>query len=88
MRNAHGVLISSGPDGVIEKDTLLCNHCNGIVLTQPKQSVNDVGGICKQCMSFVCLKCYSIIGCVPFEKKIEKLEARAAARRSYDFECR
>lgn len=86
MRNPHGYLTITGPEGVVEMDTMLCNHCGGIVKVPPGQNPSDVGGICKQCMGTVCPRCYAMVGCTPFEKRIERMEARARARRSY-VEC-
>lgn len=70
---------------MIECDTLMCNHCNGIVKTEINKPVDDFGGTCKQCMSFVCLGCYAVVGCTPFEKRIAEMEARDMHRRAYEF---
>lgn len=83
MRNPHGYLTISGPDGVVEQDTSLCNHCGGIVRMPPNKQPGDVGGVCKQCMGFVCDRCYSRVGCDPFERKLKRAEARGEALRSY-----
>lgn len=83
MRNPHGYLTISGPDGVEENDTATCNHCNGLVRVPPNQRAADVGGVCKQCMGFVCQACYARVGCVPFEEKLKRVEARGEALRSY-----
>jgi hypothetical protein len=88
MRNPHGILITSGPDGVVEADTFLCNHCNGIVMVKPKQAPEDIGGMCKQCMGMTCPRCTAQGSCTPFEKALQQQEARYHARRSFDFACR
>jgi len=83
MRNPGGVLICSGPDGVTEADTDRCNHCGCIVLFKAGQGRGDIGGTCKQCMGFVCDRCYARIGCLPFEERLKRAEARGEALRSY-----
>lgn len=88
MRNPHGILITTGPDGVVETDTFLCGHCGGIVAVKPKQAPEDIGGMCKHCMAMTCRGCTARGSCTPFEKALERAEARDRARRSYDFACR
>lgn len=83
MRNPHGLLITSGPDGVVETDTYVCGHCNGIVLVKPKQRPEDIGGMCKQCMAMTCPACTAQGSCTPFERQLERMEASYHARRSY-----
>ena len=83
MRNPHGYLTISGPDGVHEEDTALCGHCGGIVRVPAGKRADDVGGTCKQCMQFVCERCYARVGCLPFEEKLKCAEARGEALRSY-----
>ena len=65
-----------------EFDTITCFHCNRMKHVKPYCDPADLGGLCKVCMKLVCAKC---VGkrCVPFEKRLEKVEARARALMSY-----
>lgn len=84
MRNPSGYATFT-TDGVItkERDTFTCFHCNRIVHVKPKCDPADLGALCKVCMRLVCPRC-SDKGCIPFEKKLERAEARYHARRSYE----
>lgn len=85
MRNAGGVGVLVDPDaGTIERDTFTCFHCQRVVFVKPKADPADMGGLCKVCMKLICPGCVGKT-CLPFEKSIEKAEAKAAARRSYGF---
>lgn len=66
-----------------EADTFTCGHCNRIVHVPPRTDPANIGGLCKQCMSLVCSKCVATGRCDPLEKKIERMEAKAHAIRSY-----
>ena len=65
-----------------EWDTFTCAHCypQRVVRITPFCDPADMGGLCKLCMGAICSRC---VGgpCVPFEKKIDRYEARSAARR-------
>ena len=65
-----------------ECDTFTCHHCNRVVHVKPKMDPTDLGGMCKLCMKMICPKCVGF-GCTPFEKKLDIMEARDRARRSY-----
>lgn len=68
--------------GVTEYDTSTCFHCNRVTHIKPRMDPAEMGGLCKICMKLICRYC---VGepCVPFEKKIEAMEKREIARRSY-----
>ena len=68
--------------GVFEIDTQSCFHCNRIVHIKPRMDPADMGGLCKVCMKYICPSCVGQ-GCSPFEKKLEQMEKRAIALRSY-----
>lgn len=72
-------------EGQNEFDTLTCGHCNRMIHVQARRRPEDIGGLCKQCMRPICPKCTDQGSCVPFEKKLEKWEARDRALRSYGF---
>lgn len=65
-----------------ECDTFTCAHCNRVVHVYPHCKPDDLGGQCRLCDKPVCPKCVDL-GCTPFEKKLEQVEARDRALRSY-----
>ena len=83
MRNAQGHATITGPDGLKESDTFTCAHCNRIVHVPVKADPDKLGGWCRQCMKAICPKCVATGACDPFEKKLEREEARYHALRSY-----
>lgn len=83
MFRVGGYAYTFDTDGVRqEADTFTCAHCNRVVIVRPKCNPDDLGGNCRLCMKMVCPKCVDL-GCTPFEKKLEKWEARDRALRSY-----
>lgn len=65
-----------------EHDTFTCHHCNTVVKVKPGCNLDDLGGMCRNCMKMICPAC--VDGpCSPFEKKLEAMEARDIALRSY-----
>jgi hypothetical protein len=84
MRKPGGLFITSHGDGsVTEVDSFTCGHCNRPVAVPVKQRPEDIGGLCKQCMSMTCPRCTAAGHCTPFEKELERQEARGRALRSY-----
>lgn len=65
-----------------ERDTFTCCHCNKIVFIEPKADPSTLGGFCRLCMKGVCPTCHNKGTCTPFEKKMEKDEARARLLKS------
>ena len=83
MRKPQGYGVMFGPDGVIEEhDTRTCAHCNTVHKIYPRMKPEDMGGLCKICMGLICSRCVDL-GCTPFEKKLEMVEAKDRALRSY-----
>lgn len=70
------------PAGTFEADTFTCCHCNRVIHVKPKASMDEFGSMCRNCMKMTCPKC-AAGPCVPFEKKLEQMEARSRALRSY-----
>lgn len=68
--------------GNYETDTFTCFHCNTVVHVAAKMDPANLGGLCKQCMKMICPRCLDK-GCTPFEKKLEAMEKRDIALRSY-----
>lgn len=86
-----GVLISYDAAGKVvgESHTFTCCHCNRVVEVPAKGSASgiagpppDLGGFCRRCMHTVCGPCCDDGTCVPFLKRVEAAEARAAMLRS------
>lgn len=100
MRNPHGYAVITSPtrwrgnfdhfhcevieEGTTEIDTATCNHCNRVVHIKPRMDPADMGGLCKQCMKFICPWCLDK-GCTPWEEVMRRQEARTEALRSYGF---
>ena len=83
MRKPGGYAVFMSPcEAPVERDTFTCAHCNKVVIVQPMQRPEDLGGMCKHCMGMICPQCLDK-GCTPFEEKLKQWEANEAARRSY-----
>lgn len=81
MRNSQGYATITWDDGRVQEfDTFTCNHCQRIVHVKPKCDPADLGGYCKICERLICAPCQQSMmkgnGCVPWEKQMEKIEAR------------
>jgi hypothetical protein len=68
---------------VTTTDTFTCGHCNCVVLVPAKADPAAIGGMCHQCMKLICPACVEAAVCTPFEAKLEAIERRADALRSY-----
>ena len=80
----YAVLFDPDSDEVIEEfDTFTCGHCNNIVHVKPKCDPTTIGGMCFCCMTFICPQCVETGVCDPFERKLDRMEGSASARRSY-----
>lgn len=82
MLRSQGYATITSPDGgMVESDTFTCAHCQRIVHVAPRANPADVGGLCKVCMGLICPRC---VGrrCAPWEKKLQKMEARERFLRS------
>ena len=77
-----GYALWSGPSVKVEMSTFTCCHCNRIVHMKPKCPVDELGGFCRRCMKMTCPSCNQTGNCTPFEKWLEKMEARDRSRRS------
>jgi len=71
---AQGFIESFGPEGRREIETFTCCHCNSIC-NVPPPTATEVG-FCARCSARECLPCARKNRCVPFEKKLEAMEAR------------
>jgi hypothetical protein len=66
-----------------EYDTFSCGHCGNVRHVRVKERPEDIGGLCKQCMKLICPACVDTGRCDPLEKKLERMEKRDRALRSY-----
>lgn len=98
MRNPQGYAVITGvdtqtvnfdrlrcetiPAGTFEIDTFSCGHCGRVVHVKPRMDPATMGGLCRQCMKFECPACVGK-GCTPLEKKLDAMEKRDRALRSY-----
>lgn len=77
-----GYARADGPAGTEEADTFTCNHCQRVVFVRPRCDPADAGGLCRQCDGLICPACIGKV-CDPWEKQMQRMEAREAALRSY-----
>jgi len=82
MRRPGGYAIRSGADGTREWDTFTCSHCQRVVLVEARQDPSTLGGFCRVCMKHICGPCADKGVCAPFEKAMERAEARERFLRS------
>ncbi len=96
MRRPQGYarLFGPGLDGVTDQgiaalqrdkecDTFTCAHCNRVVHVPALTDPANIGGLCKQCMGFICPACVEKAACTPFESKLEAQLTRAARLKDY-----
>lgn len=89
MLRPQGYATIATPDAHIERDTVVCGHCNQIVFIKPGTAATtylvpqrvgppkeEPGASCRQCMRPVCLRCHALGRCTPLERRIEQMEAR------------
>jgi hypothetical protein len=90
----YGLIVEPGAQQ--EYDTCQCGHCQKVIFTKPRSATTvyliptrvpgsfkeEPGAFCRVCMRPVCLRCHGVGSCTPFEKMLEKSEARDRLRRS------
>jgi hypothetical protein len=90
----YGVIVEPGRQQ--EYDTCSCGHCQKVIFTKPRSATTvyliptgvpgsfkeEAGAFCRVCMRPVCLPCDAHGRCTPFERALEKSEARDRLRRS------
>lgn len=77
MRTASNYGVIFSPDAPLqEQDSFTCYHCNTVHVVKPGQKGEDIGGLCKCCMQLICSACVDRGLCDPFEKKLERTEAK------------
>lgn len=66
-----------------ESDTFTCGHCDRIVLVPPFVDAASQGARCGCCGRLICGDCNNKARCEPWEERLQREEAAAAALRSY-----
>jgi len=80
--NFDGLRCENIQAGSFEVETVSCGHCGRVIHVRPRMDPADMGGLCKQCYRFECPSCVGK-GCSPLEKKLEAMEKKQVALRSY-----
>lgn len=74
-----GYAIWTGGDfsGPAEADTFTCSHCQRVVFIKPRAPASESGGWCGRCDALICGRCADKGVCTPWEKQLERIEAKA-----------
>lgn len=75
VRRPAGYVETTGPTGTESGETLMCVHCQMHWVVQPGSKRKR--GFCFKCAGPTCGKERCETRCVPFEKELEEIEARA-----------
>lgn len=75
-RTKGAVLIKMPGQAEVEIRTFTCVHCNGFVMIPAGAAADQCGGFCGLCFAPICGACAKSGKCTPFEKRLEKIEAR------------
>ena len=82
MARVGGYSVTTGVWGEVEEcDTYTCPHCNGVCFIRPGSGTQR--GYCFRCNLPTCGK-ERCMSCIPFERKMEEMEARYRLRRALD----
>jgi hypothetical protein len=83
MRIPGGYAVISEPGRAdVELDSITCFHCNRVVFVKAGQDPSALGGFCRVCMRHLCGPCADLGTCTPYEREMEKAEARDRFLRS------
>lgn len=91
MRNPQGYSVIVDPEAKapIERDSITCAHCNGVVFVKPGSGITvyitadgkeEPGAFCRQCMRAICLHCHDMGVCRPFMRWVEEQEKKHRRR--------
>ena len=90
MRKAGFTIYGFGLEGTRDdsvREGFVCKHCQKNVVVPYKASPTELGGRCHTCDGLICPNCVRKLDrgelCETWEKAMERMEAREAARRSY-----
>lgn len=92
MRAPQGYSIVVDPDLPVptERDNISCGHCQRIVFVKANSACTvyliwdppaqqwreEPGAFCRVCMRPICLRCHELGRCTPWERMLERMEAR------------
>lgn len=91
-----GYSILTDPDvAPVERDTVTCAHCQHVVHLKPGSGYSvyllwvpaegrwreEPGAMCGRCYAPICLACCDDGRCRPWERQLERMEARDRLRR-------
>lgn len=69
----------TGPTGTVVTPLATCGHCQYQLAIEPSRSAHIIVRIaapCGGCGKYLCGPCRATGGCDPWEKKMERMEAR------------
>lgn len=78
-------LVEQGPGILREQDLASCGHCQFQMQVQPAtngQVISRVLPPCHGCGKYICGECKKLGRCDPWEKKMERMEAREQLRKA------
>ena len=82
MARVGGYALTTGLWGEVEEyDTFTCPHCNGVCVIHPGSGTQR--GYCFRCNLPTCGREHCMT-CIPFERKMEEMEARYRLRKALD----
>lgn len=74
---AGGYIVTTTAEGkTVERDSISCAHCQRHVIIPPGPPRDDLFGTCWHCSKFICVPCANLRTCTPWERQLEKIEAR------------
>lgn len=90
-----GYATITAPDApLVERDTITCGHCQAVLFVKPGTAstvyltyhvggsvTETMGFCCRVCMRPVCPACGDRGRCLPWERRLERSEARDRLRR-------
>jgi len=83
LRRPSGVLVTVDPDSPqmqTETPTYTCGHCQKTKAIGARDP--DLGGTCRVCWTMLCGPCTDKGTCDPWERNMERQEARYQSRKS------
>jgi hypothetical protein len=79
MTRRFGYLVEQGPGILRETDTSTCGHCQRVMMVRPSTDGRIIVRVlppCPGCGKFICDVCVKQGFCDPWEKQMERMEAR------------
>jgi hypothetical protein len=76
--------IDPARDKPLVRDTVHCAHCEALHFVTPGVVPTDEGGWCMRCGDYICGPCADKGRCTPWERQMERAEARGALLRQVE----